>query len=180
MFVKITRKITALGLIGALTTGAADTSRLVSVLEDTLVFDGTEQQLAFDPAKSAGVGLAVNPSGSATLAAGGLYQGVLSLHVNKAGGQGLDVAVWIEVKPVSTGVWALLTGTMSNPVFHDDGGQSAVLTGSVLATAGDELRLMVKAVAGAGQVETISHTVSLGGLKAYAANLSIFRVGSTA
>lgn len=154
------------------------TARINSVLENDLVFDGTEQQIIFDSAQSAGQGLTTNPSGTITSSENGVYSGSLGLHVNKSGGVGLNLSIWFEIKPLSTGVWELGSqGRMANPVFFDDGGQNATFTAVVKMLIGDEIRLLMKSNAGSGKLETITATVALGNITSYAATVALFRAG---
>lgn len=157
------------------------TARIDTVMSVDLVFDDTEQQIVFDSAQSSGRGLTVNPSGTLTANENGLYNGTLNLHLDTSGGSGLDLHIWFEVKPLSTGVWTIgADGRMSNPVYYDDGAQNSAFTANAPLLAGDELRLMIRSSSGNGKLETITTTVALGTLTSYAADLSIFKAGAIA
>lgn len=152
-------------------------ARILTVRELDLVFDDTDQQIVFDSAQSAGYGMTVNVSGSITANVDGYFHGSLDLYVDKSGGARLEIAVWLEIKPLLTGVWELITGAMVQPTFKDDGGQNTTLAGDIQMLVGDEMRVMLKSVAGNGKIETITETVSLGTITQFAASLSVFRAG---
>ena len=154
------------------------TERLSTIMSADLILSGSEQQIPFDPAQtSRAEDITVNPSGSFTMANDGYYTGALTLFIDKPGGAGANMSIWVEVKPLSTGVWELSSSAMSNPIIHDDGGQPVALTSSVDALAGDEFRVMILLNAGTATLTTGSNTVALGTINNYAASLSVSKVG---
>jgi hypothetical protein len=158
--------------------GGGTVERLSTVMSADLVLDGTEQQILFDPAQtSRNNGFAVNAGGSFSVDNDGYYNGSLGLFVDKSSGAGADLSIWVEKKPIATGVWELASTGMSNPVIYDDGGQPFVLSGNFDALAGDEFRIMIKENSGSATLKTSTKTVALGNISNYAASLSVVKVG---
>lgn len=155
-----------------------NTERLSTIMSVDLVLSGSEQQIPFDPAQtSRAEDITVNAGGSFTIANDGYYTGALTLFVDKSGGAGANMSIWVEVKPLSTGIWELSSSAMSNPIIYDDGGQPVALTSSIDALAGDEFRVMILLNAGVATLTTESNTVALGSINNYAASLSVSKVG---
>jgi hypothetical protein len=164
--------------LASLPAGGGTVERLSSIMSADLVLDGTEQQIPFDPAQtSRSDGFTVNAGGSFTVDNDGYYDGSLGLFVDKSGGAGADLSIWVERKPLLTGVWELASTGMSNPVIYDDGGQPFVLSGNFDALAGDEFRVMIKENSGSATLKTSTKAVALGSISNYAATLSVRRVG---
>lgn len=168
----------SLSKLNSLHIGGGTLERLSTIMSADLVLSGSEQQIAFDPAQtSRSVGFTVNAGGSFTMTNDGYYFGTLALFVDKSGGAGANLSIWIEIKPLSTGIWQLSSPGMSNPIVYDDGGQPVALTGSVDALAGDEFRIMIKENSGSATLTTESKVVALGTINNYAAALTVYKVG---
>ena len=164
--------------LDSLESGGGTTERLSTVMSATLVLSGGEQQLAFDPAQtSRSAGFTVNVGGSFTVLQDGYYSGDLSLYVDKSGGIGVDLSIWIEIKPLATGIWQLASTGMSNPIVHDDGGQPVALNGALDVLSGDEVRIMIQENAGTGSLISETKVKSLGSVTDYAASISVYKVG---
>lgn len=158
--------------------GEGTTSRLTTVRSLDLVLDGTEQIIAFDPAQtSREIGLSVTVGGNVLAGVDGYFSGILSLFVNKSGGAGADLAIWLEIKPIATGIWELASASMANPIFFDDGGQAVAFSGVVDVLDGDEIRVKIKEQAGSATLETSTLTTALGDVSQFAASLSMFKIG---
>lgn len=164
--------------LASLPNGGGTVSRLATVMSADLVLSGGEQQIPFDPAQtSRSVGFTVNPSGSFTLAGDGYYRGDMAIYVDKSGGAGVVLAIWVETKPLLTGVWKLASTGMSHPAVFDDGGLPVAMQGSIEGLAGDEFRIMIKELSGTGTLKSIEEVLSLGTVTQYAASLNVVRVG---
>lgn len=164
--------------LASLTNGGGTNERLTTVRSLDLVLSGSEQVIEFDPAQtSRAVGLSVTGTGTILVGVDGFYQGDLSLFVDKSGGVGANLSVWIEIKPLATGVWELASQGMSNPIVYDDGGQPVALAGSIDALAGDEIRIKIKENAGTATLTSETKTVALGNITDFAASLTVVRVG---
>lgn len=162
----------------ALPDGGGTTERLTTVMSADLALSSSEQVIAFDPGQTLrSEDITVNAGGSFTVNNDGYYTGSLSMFVDKSGGSGADLSIWIEIKPLSTGVWELASPTAANPVVFNDGGIGVALNGTIDALAGDELRVMIKENSGSATLKTITKAVSLGSINTYAASLSAYRVG---
>ena len=101
----------------------------------------------------------------------------MSIFVDKSGGAGVFLAIWIETKPLLTGVWQLASTGMSHPTVFDDGGIPVAMSGSIDGLAGDEFRIMIKEISGTGTLKSIDEVVALGTVTQYAASLSVVKVG---
>ena len=158
--------------------GGGTVERLSTVMSADLVLSGSEQQIAFDPAQtSRSEGFTVNPGGSFTLDNDGFYNGDMSIYVDKSGGAGVFMAIWIECKPLLTGVWKLASVGMSHPTVFDDGGLPVAMSGSIDGLAGDEFRVMIKKLSGTATLKSIDEVVSLGTVTQFAASLSVCKAG---
>ena len=164
--------------LAEITPGGGTHERLSTVMSVDLVLTGGEQQIPFDPAQTLrSTGFAVNAGGSFTTNFDGFCAGSLSLHVDKSGGAGANLSIWIETKPLSTGVWQIVGTGMSNPIMHDDGGQAVALSGSVDALAGDEFRVIIQENSGTTTLTTETQVKALGTVNDYAASMTVYRVG---
>lgn len=120
------------------------------------------------------VGITLDPSGSIVVSEDGFYHGNFKLYLQESGDP--LVMIWMECKPLATGVWHLCSGAMIKLKFKDSGGNSVSLNGGLDLLAGDEFRIMVKAISGGGTLKTQTETTDLGVITQPAASLSIFRV----
>ena len=164
--------------LASLHSGGGTIERLSTIMSADLVLSGSEQQIAFDSAQTArSTGFTVNPSGSFTLDNDGFYKGDMSIYVDKSGGAGVFMAIWIECKPLLTGVWKLASIGMSHPTVFDDGGLPVAMLGSFDGLTGDEFRIMIKKLSGTATLKSIDEVVSLGTVTQFAASLSVYKVG---
>lgn len=164
--------------LAALGQGGGTTARLSTLMSADLVLDGTEQIIAFDPAQTGRAqGITINVGGTFTVNEDGYFNGDLSLFADKSGGAGGNMSIWIEIKPLATGIWQLASPGMSNPIVFNDGGVPVALAGSVDALAGDEFRIKIKKNGGTVTLRSEAKVVSLGTITNFAAALSVYKVG---
>lgn len=158
--------------------GLSQDERLTTVRSLDLVLDGTEQVIAFDPAQtSRATGLSVNVGGNIYVGVDGYYGGSISSFIDKSGGSGAAMAIWLEIKPLATGVWELADDQMSNPVVFDDTGLPVIINVSIDALTGDEIRVKIKEISGTATLITKTEVMALGTVNQFAASLSMFRIG---
>lgn len=152
--------------------------RLTTIRSLDLVLDGNEQIIVFDPAQTARAnGLSVTAGGNLLFASDGYFKGELGLFINKSGGAAADISVWLEIKPLATGVFELASISMGNPIVFDDGGIALVLNGSLDVLTGDEVRIMIKLNSGTATIETKTEVMTLGTVNHFGSTLTVYRVG---
>jgi hypothetical protein len=163
--------------LASIPAGGGTADRLSIRMSADLVLDGTEQVIQFDPSQSVGAGMTVNAGGSITANIDGHYNGDLGLHIDKSGGGGVQLVIWVEIKPIATGAWELASDSSTNPLVFDDGGHSIAFPGHIEALAGDEIRVKIKRLSGTAKLTTDSNVVGLGTVSDWAASLSVDRTG---
>lgn len=150
--------------------------RLTAVLTTDLTFDTANEEkiIAFDYIeKSSGITLS---DGEIEFTHSGRYKGEIVCQVNESSDP--TFILWIEVKPLSTGVWELNDG-MSKVRIRDDSGYSISMGGSIEIQAGDKIRIKGKITSSQDTLvlQGVSETLDLGVNQQPSALIDIFRVG---
>lgn len=150
--------------------------RMTAVLTTDLTYDTASEEkiIAFDTDEhSVNINLS---GGEIEFLVTGRYRGDIILQIDESGDP--TFIMWIEIKPVSTGIWEL-QGGMAKSKIKDDINFTLSLNGSIEMNAGDKMRLkgMITNSSDTLILKSISETVSLGTLEQPAASIDIFRVG---
>lgn len=146
-------------------------ARISSYLSTDLTLTGSEQALAFDAIKWNR--RITNTAGVFTIPEQGYYNGTINLNVSVTGIS--SFIVWVECKPIATGVWQLCGGSMIKISGGDDFSGNVPMNSGFDFEIGDEVRVMIKKVAGTVDLISATETVGLGVLTEPSASITFAR-----
>jgi len=150
--------------------------RIDSALSTDLTLDTALQEkvIPFDvDVRSSGITVS---AGVFTMPQDGRYKGSLTLQIDETSDPTL--MVWLEVKPLSTGVWALGEGLRKTKI-KDDTFYTISLNGTMELLSGDQVRVSAAITSSADEavIKSVSQVLSLGTAVQPSATISIDWVG---
>lgn len=150
--------------------------RIDASLSTNLTLDTTleEKVIPFDvDLRSSGITLS---AGAFTVTKDGRYHGDLTLQIDETGDP--TFMVWLEVKPLSTGVW-VLGGGLRKTKIKDDTFYTITLAGTMELSAGDQVRISTAITSSTDTaiIKEVSQVLNLGTAVQPAATISIDWMG---